>query len=174
MEVLAFDPFLGDEEIRSRGATPVSLDELLRSSDFVQVTCPLTKETEGLFGASEFGRMKPGAYFITTARGQVHDEEALYDALTSGTLGGAGLDVFHREPTPADHPLLGLDNVVASPHVAGITAEATRAIAVATADQWLQIFAGEVPPRLINPAAWPRYRERFHDAFGRSPKDLDS
>jgi D-3-phosphoglycerate dehydrogenase len=173
MEVLAFDPYLPDEKVRARGATPVTFEELLEQADFVQVTCPLSPETEGLFDASAFARMKEGSFFITTARGQVHDEQALYASLAKGHLAGAGLDVFHEEPTPPDHPLLGLDNVVASPHVAGITDEATRAIAVATAEQWLLIFAGEVPPRLINPGAWSRYRERFHQALGRWPKDLE-
>ena len=173
MEVLAFDPYLSDEEVQARGATPIKFEELLDRADFVQVTCPLTKETEGLFDASAFARMKEGSFFITTARGQVHDEEALYASLASGHLAGAGLDVFHEEPTPPDHPLLGLDTVVASPHVAGITDEATRAIAFATAEQWLRIFAGEVPPRVINPGVWPRYRERFHQAFARWPKELE-
>jgi D-3-phosphoglycerate dehydrogenase len=173
MEVLAFDPMLSETEVAAKGATAVTLRQLLERADFVQVTCPLTPETEGLIGAAQFATMKPEAFFVTTARGPVHDEKALYEALRSGAIAGAGVDVFHDEPPPADHPLLTLDNVVVSPHTAGITVEAARAIAIATAHQWLTIFAGLVPPRLLNAAAWPRYRERFHSLLGRWPTTLD-
>jgi D-3-phosphoglycerate dehydrogenase len=172
MDVLAYDPYLSDDDAAARGVTKVSLDELLERSDFVQLNCPLTPETEGLVGREQFARMKPTAYFITTARGPVHDEVALYDALTSGTIAGAGIDVFHDEPPDPSHPLLSLDNVVASPHTAGITLEATRDIAVATAEQWIAIFAGKQPPRLINPAAWPAYSERFDARFGARPEEI--
>ncbi|MBV9637950.1 MAG: 3-phosphoglycerate dehydrogenase [Mycobacteriaceae bacterium] len=169
MEVVVFDPYLDEATAGARGARLVSLSDLLARSDFVQVTCPLTTETQGLIGRSEFAAMKPGAFFITTARGRVHDEAALYDVLVSGYLGGAGLDVFHDEPPQPDNPLLKLDNVVASPHIAGITVEAVRDIAVATARQWQQIFAGGMPPRLLNPDVWPRYCDRFDDILGIRP-----
>jgi D-3-phosphoglycerate dehydrogenase len=171
MEVLAFDPYLSDDEATARGATKVELDELLARSDFVQLNCPLTPETEGLIGREQFALMKPTAFFVTTARGPVHDEAALYDALVSGTIAGAGIDVFHDEPPDPSHPLLSLDNVVASPHTAGITVEATRDIAVATAEQWLDIFAGKVPPRLLNPEIWPVYSDRFDDLLGVRPEE---
>jgi hypothetical protein len=161
MTVLAYDPYLDEDELDARGATKVELDELLARSDFVHLNCPLTPETEGLMGREQFARMKPSAFFVTTARGPVHDEDALHDALVGGTIAGAGIDVFHREPPDPQHPLLALDNVVASPHTAGITVEATRDIALATADQWITIFAGKRPPRLINPEAWPTYSDRF-------------
>lgn len=171
MEILAYDPYLDADEARARGAEKVELDELLERSDFVQLNCPLTPETEGLIGREQFARMKPTAFFVTTARGPVHDEAALYDALVSGQIAGAGVDVFHDEPPDPAHPLLALDNVVASPHTAGITMEATRDIALATADQWLTIFAGKVPPRLLNPAAWPAYADRFEARFGVRPEE---
>jgi D-3-phosphoglycerate dehydrogenase len=171
MEVLAYDPYLSDEDAAAHGASKVELDELLERSDFVQLNCPLTPETEGLIGREQFARMKPTAFFITTARGPVHDEAALYDALVSGGIAGAGIDVFHDEPPDPSHPLLTLDNVVASPHTAGITIEATRDIALATADQWCTIFAGKRPPRLVNPEAWPAYSERFHARFGVRPQE---
>src|SRR4029079_7449969 len=133
MEVLAYDPYLTDEDARARGAEKVELDELLDRSDFVQLNCPLTPETEGLIGREQFARMKPTAFFITTARGPVHAEEALYDAWVPGTIAGAGIDVFHDEPPDPSHPLLTLDTVVASPHIAGITEKAPRDIARATA-----------------------------------------
>lgn len=172
MEVLAYDPYLTADDARARGAEKVDLDELLARSDFVQLNCPLTPETEGLIGRDEFARMKPTAFFVTTARGPVHDEEALYDALVSGTIAGAGIDVFHDEPPDPAHPLLTLENVVASPHTAGITVEATRDIALATAEQWLTIFAGKVPPRLLNPEAWRSYADRFETRFGARPEEL--
>jgi D-3-phosphoglycerate dehydrogenase len=173
MEVLVFDPYVDEAGVRAHGATLVGLDELVERSDFVQVTCPLTAETRGLFGAGQFAAMKPSAYFITTARGPVHDETALHEALVSGGIAGAGLDVFHEEPPRQDNPLLRLDTVVATPHVAGITVEAARDIAVATATQWRAIFSGRMPPRLLNPQVWPRYCDRFHDILGIRPTARD-
>lgn len=169
MEVLVFDPYLDDAAARTRGVQRVSLGELLERSDFVQVTCPLTRETRGLIGRTQFAAMKPTAFFITTARGPVHDEAALFDALVNGRIAGAGLDVFHEEPPRQDNPVLRLDNVVATPHTAGITVEAARDIAVATATQWQTIFEGRIPPRLLNPDVWPRYCDRFHDILGVHP-----
>jgi D-3-phosphoglycerate dehydrogenase len=169
MEVVVFDPYVDDTTARDRGVELISLDELVRRSDFIQVTCPLTAETQGLIGREQFAAMKQTAYFITTARGPVHDEDALYDALVNGGIAGAGLDVFHEEPPRHDNPLLHLDNVVATPHTAGITVEAARDIAAATATQWKTIFAGEMPPRLLNPDVWPRYCDRFHEIFGIRP-----
>jgi D-3-phosphoglycerate dehydrogenase / 2-oxoglutarate reductase len=169
MEVLVFDPYLDEATAQARGVSLVQLADLVRRSDFVQVTCPLTAETRGIIGAAEFAAMKPTAFFITTARGPVHDEAALLDALVSGSIAGAGLDVFHEEPPRPDNPLLQLENVVATPHIAGITVEAARDIAVATATQWQAIFKGRMPPRLLNPGVWPRYCERFHDILGIRP-----
>jgi D-3-phosphoglycerate dehydrogenase len=169
MEVIVFDPYVDEASADDRGVQLVSLDQLVERSDFVQVTCPLTKETRGLIGKAQFTAMKATAFFITTARGPVHDEGALYDALVSGSIAGAGLDVFHEEPPRQDNPLLKLDNVIATPHTAGITVEAARDIAVATATQWQTIFAGGMPPRLLNPDVWPRYCERFHEIFGFRP-----
>lgn len=169
MDILVFDPYLDEATAQGHGVAKVTLSELLRRSDFVQVTCPLTAETEGLIGPAEFAAMKADAYFISTARGPVHDEAALLDALRGGRIAGAGLDVFHTEPPRADDPLLQLANVVATPHTAGITVEAARDIAVATATQWTEIFAGGLPPRLLNPDVWPRYCERFHEMLGFRP-----
>ena len=173
LEILACDPFLTAAQVEERGARKVELDELLRHADFVLANCPLTPETRGMLGRAQFARMKPGAFFLSTARGEIHDEEALFDALKSGEIAGAALDVFHREPPAPDHPLLSLDNVIATPHIAGITAEATRELARAAALQWLAIFAGAVPPRLINPEAWPRYRARFERILGTRPAELE-
>lgn len=167
MRVLAFDPYLTAEQIAARGAEKADLPALLAESDFISVNCPRTSETTGMFDAACFAAMKPGARFITTARGGIHDEAALAASLASGHLAGAGLDVWDVEPPPADHPLLQLDNVVVSPHIAGITRESRHDIAVIAAEQLMAIFQGQRPPRLINPEAWPTYAARFENAVGR-------
>lgn len=169
MEVLAVDPYLGDNEIAMRGARKVEMAEMLARADFVSVNCPRSAETLGMFGAEAFGAMKPTAYFVTTARGGIHDEAALAEALANGTIAGAGVDVFLVEPPSPDHPLLQFDNVVASPHIAGITEEALRNMATAAAEQWLDILGGRRPPRLVNPEAWPLYAERFERILGKRP-----
>src|SRR5207248_3197006 len=116
MTVLAYDPYLTGEQIAARGATKVELDELLRRADYVTVHCPRSTETFGMFGRAQFMAMKRSAYFINTARGGIHDEAALAEALSEGQLAGAGLDVFLQEPPDPNHPLLAFDNVIASPH----------------------------------------------------------
>ena len=121
MQVIAYDPYVNAEEMRRRGARKVELDDLLRRADFVSINCQLTDETRKMIGAREYGLMRPTAYFITTARGFIHDEAALAEALRAKTIAGAGLDVWDKEPPPADHPLLQFDNVIASAHTAGVT-----------------------------------------------------
>jgi len=172
MTVLAHDPYLTDGQVKARGATKVTLEELLERADFVSVHTPRNAETMGTIGAAQFARMKPTAYFIQTARGGIHDEAALAEALEAGRIAGAGLDVFLKEPPPASHPLLRFENVIASPHTAGITHEALHDMAAGAAGQWIAIFRGEVPPRLVNPEAWPRYAARFREAFGFAPAEL--
>jgi D-3-phosphoglycerate dehydrogenase len=110
--------------------------------------------------------LKHGAMFITTARGGIHDEKAVLEALQSGHLSGAGLDVWDQEPPPADHPLLKLDNVVATYHTAGVTHEARRSMATFAAEQIVGVLKGGRPPRLINPEAWPAYAARFEAVLG--------
>ena len=169
MPVLAYDPYLTDAQIAARGAKKVELDELLRRSDFVSVHCPRTKETFGMFARAEYALMKPSAFFINTARGGIHDEADLADALKRGVIAGAGLDVFLDEPPPPDHPLLTFANVIATPHIAGVTVEALRALAENAAMQWMTIFDGAVPPRLVNPDVWPHYAARFEKLLGFGP-----
>ena len=161
LKVLATDPFVAPEEIARRGATAVSLDELIARSDIVSLHCPRDASTLGMFGAAQFARMKRGAYFVTTARGGIHDERALADALKSGHLAGAGVDVWEPEPPELDNPLLALPNVIATFHTAGVTHEARRNIATMGSDQIVRMLRGERPPRLVNPEVWERFRARW-------------
>ena len=166
MEVIATDPFLSDEEIAKRGAKAVSFQELLEQSDFVSLHCPRDASTLKLMNADTFARMRPGAIFITTARGGIHDETALVQALESRHLAGAGLDVWDQEPPPLDHPLLAMDNVFATFHVAGVTHEGRRNVATIGAEQIVGLLSGERPPRLINPEVWPAFEERRRRILG--------
>lgn len=172
MRVLACDPYLSASEIKARGAEKVELDALLTQSDFVTVHCPRSAETLGLFGAAQFARMKPSAFFLNTARGGIHNEDDLAAALAARRIAGAGVDVFLEEPPPASHPLLAFDNVIASPHIAGVTHEAMHEMARAAAEQWIDLFAGRVPPRLVNPEVWQHYCERFERELGFRPVSL--
>ena len=169
MKVLAYDPYLSATEMAARGGEKVELDELLRRSDYVSISCPLNKDNRGMIGAREFALMPPHAYFITTARGFIHDETALADAVRNKRIAGAGLDVWAKEPPPPDHPLLQFDNVLASPHTAGVTKEARINMGRIAAEQLLDTLDGKRPPRLINPEVWPRYVARFERTFGFAP-----
>lgn len=170
LSVLAFDPLLSADEIRLRGAQPMDLPDLLAASDIVSLHCPRNADTRGLINADAFARMKPGALFVSTARGGIHDEAALYEAIRSGHLGGAGLDVWDQEPPPLDHPLLGLDTVIATFHTAGVTHEARRNMASISAQQIITLLQGHRPPRLVNPEVWPAYSQRFEAILKRPPQ----
>jgi D-3-phosphoglycerate dehydrogenase len=171
MRVLAFDPYLTADEIAVRGAEKAAtLEDLLRQADYVSVNCPHTAETRFMLGAAQFAQMQPHAYFITTARGGIHDEAALASALQEKQIAGAGLDVWEEEPPPTDHPLLRFDNVLVSPHTAGITRQSRHNIARIAAEQMLDILDGKKPPRLLNPQVWPAYSERFAAILGFRPE----
>ena len=166
MTVLGYDPYLTDEEIKRRGATPVSFEDLLARSDVVTVHCPRTPETLNWIGEKEFRAMKKGAVFIATARGGIHDEQALYEALRDKHLSGAGLDVWSVEPPAPDNPLLSLPNVTATYHTAGVKHEARGNAAAMGAAQIEVILRGERPPRLVNPEVLPVFFERYKKMFG--------
>jgi D-3-phosphoglycerate dehydrogenase / 2-oxoglutarate reductase len=170
MRVVAYDPYLSADEMTARGAEKVELPDLLAQADYVSINCPLTEETRGMIGAREYALMQPHAYLITTARGFIHDEGALLDALRTRRIAGAGLDVWMTEPPPRDHPLLTFDNVVVSPHTAGVTREARIRMGRIAAEQMLAALDGKRPPRIVNPEAWPRYAERFERTFGFAPE----
>jgi D-3-phosphoglycerate dehydrogenase len=157
MTVLAYDKYVPAHEIRRRGAEPVeSLEALLPRVDVLTCHTPLTPHTRHMINATTLGLMKPGAVYINTSRGGVQEERALFEALTRGQLGAAGIDVFEEEPCGVDNPLLNLDNVVLSTHMAGVTREATARAAVQVTSEMLRVLRGEQPDVLANPEVGPR------------------
>jgi D-3-phosphoglycerate dehydrogenase len=153
MRVLGYDPVIAEAQLRAAGVQPApDLDAALAEADIVSLHLPVTATTHRLIDAAAMARMKPGGVIINTARGGLIDEPALADALRSGHLRGAGLDVFEEEPPAADHPLMGIDNVLLSPHAAAGTAEAARRMAVESADNILAALDGRLDPIvIINP-----------------------
>ncbi|TMJ77954.1 MAG: hydroxyacid dehydrogenase [Alphaproteobacteria bacterium] len=144
MNVLVYDPYKSAAEIKAAGCEAVSdLEPALSRADFVSIHCPKTAETVGMFNAARLKRMKPTAYLINTARGGIVDEAALHEALVSGKLAGAGLDVFEHEPPPSGHSLFDLPNVIMAPHVAGVTREAVDRMSEQTARNILSALDGE-------------------------------
>ncbi len=135
MKVLAFDPHIRPETAEKIGVELADLDTVLARADYISVHTPLTPETKGLLNKEFFSKMKDGAMVINCARGGIVNEEDLYEALTSGKLGGAALDVFEKEPTTKEHPLLSLDNFICTPHLGASTREAQENVAVAVARQ---------------------------------------
>ncbi|MGH8058859.1 MAG: NAD(P)-dependent oxidoreductase, partial [Candidatus Entotheonellia bacterium] len=142
---------------------------LLAQADYVTVHCPYNTETKGMIGRRELALMRSGAFVINTARGGIVEEDALAEALAAGQIAGVGMDVWNVEPPPLDHKLLGFENVIATYHTAGVTVDSRYAMAQWNAEQLVQIFKGERPPRLINPEAWARFSQRFERAFGFRP-----
>ncbi len=144
MDVLVYDPHVPADTIRAAGYEPVSdLDAALPRADYVTIHCPKSPATIDLFDAARLAKMKKGAGLVNTARGGIVNEPALHDALVSGHLAGAGLDVFDMEPTPMANSLLKLDTVLAAPHLAGVTVESIIGMAVATAENILSALDGK-------------------------------
>lgn len=154
-ELAAYDPMLPRDEITAAGVTPMALDDLLAWADVISIHVPLTEGTRDLIGAAQLARMKRGAIIVNCSRGGIINETAVAEALKSGTIGGAGIDVFAAEPPPADHPLFSLPNVVLAPHVAGVTESGMRGMALACADAIDTIVGGGRPANLLNPETWP-------------------
>jgi phosphoglycerate dehydrogenase-like enzyme len=159
MRVLAYDPPLA---AAGPGALPeglpaitfLELDDLLAQSDFVCVHAPATPETQNLFNAARFARMKPSAYFINTARGSLVDEAALQHALETGQIAGAAIDVYRQEPLPSDHPLRRAPRCVLTPHNAFNAVEAAAQMSLLSAQNILSLLRGERSASVCNPAVW--------------------
>jgi D-3-phosphoglycerate dehydrogenase len=157
MHVAAYDPYADPQKAASMGVTLLpTLEELLRSSDVVSLHIPHTPETHKLMNAERFAQMKRGAIFINTARGKHVDEHALLEALNSGHLFGAGLDVTDPEPPAADNPLLSHPSVVLTPHVASAPRESQVRIYETALEQVFMVLRGERPPHLVNPEVWDK------------------
>ena len=135
MTIVAFDPFVAPEQARDLDIEAVPLDEVFARADFLTVHTPLTPETRGIVGADAFAKMKTGVRVVNCARGGLVDEQALHDAIKSGKVAGAALDVFVQEPPPPDHPLLALGEVIGTPHLGASTTEAQEGVAFTVAEQ---------------------------------------
>lgn len=159
MEVVAYDPHLAPTAFAGAERCE-TLETLLTISDVISAHVPLTGETKRMFGADQFEKMRLGAIFINTARGAIVDQVALLDALDSGRLMAAGLDVTDPEPLPPGHPLLNRDDVVVTPHVASGTHEGKRRIFRMALRQALEALAGQQPAHLLNPDVWTRLGDR--------------
>jgi D-3-phosphoglycerate dehydrogenase len=168
----AFDPYASEHDAAACGATLVPLEELLQRSDFVCLCCMLTDETFHLIDAAALARMKPTAYLVNVARGPVVDEPALTRALLNNALAGAALDVFDQEPPSPESPLLGLDNVIVTPHCIGHTDELVRLSGHSACRALLAVADGNVPSHLVNPAVLEseRFRRRLDGTIGAQPR----
>lgn len=164
MKVLGFDPFLTSARAAQLGIEAVSVEEIQKRADFITVHTPLTKETKNLFNAAAMERMKDGAILINCSRGGIVDEDALCDALKSGKLAGAGLDVFAVEP-PQDSPLRKLENVVLTPHLGASTEEAQVEVALDVARQIVEVLAGRPPQSAVNLPPLPPETREFLSPF---------
>lgn len=149
MNLFVYDPFLTDERAKELGVTANTLDEVLENADIITVHTPLTKETKGLIGEHNLGKTKHGVHLINCARGGIIDEQALVNYLESGHVAGAAFDVFENEP-PGDHPLLQLNNFIATPHIAASTKEAQLNVASQVAEEVLEFLNGNPIKNSIN------------------------
>lgn len=153
LRILAYDPFARPEAARELGVELVEFDTLVAESDYISIHCPLTPRTQGLFGPETFRRMKSTAILVNTARGPVIQQQALEEALRTGELAGAGLDVYEQEPLPKDSPLLHMSNVICTPHCAWYTEEAVTAVQEKAAQEAANVLTGHAPWHAVNAAA---------------------
>jgi len=160
-EILAYDPYIENHQFIDKKVTQVGVEELLHKSDVISVHIPLNKETNNMINKEWFTKMRKGSYFVTTARGSIHNEEDLYEVINNGHLAGAGLDVWGYEPPASSHKLLKLDNVIASPHTAGVTQDSRNKMSEFVATQLLNLFDGEDPARPVNPEVIDTFRKKF-------------
>jgi len=169
MRVLAYSPHVEPAVARSLGVQLTSLDELMRDSDFVSLHCRLTADTRRMIGQAELALMKPTAFFINVARGELVDQRALVASLREGRIAGAGLDVFEVEPLPWDDPLISLDNVILTPHWLASTRDVWQATAKAMSDGMLRAARGERPENVVNPEVFTE--ESFLRKLARFERD---
>ena len=156
LRILVYDPFVQAQDLPNLPVDLISLAQLLAESDIVSIHCSLTPETRGMFNQARLSKMKPSAYLVNTARAAIIDEDALVAALKNRTIAGAALDVFWEEPLSTDHPLMALDNVILTPHVAGMGEGVIARGAKMLVDGIEALLRGEPAPNLINPETLTR------------------
>ena len=155
MKIVAYDPFWPEEFAEEHDIEKLEIDDLLKVSDIVSLHLPLTEESRGMINKKTLQSMKPEALLINAARGEIVKEQDLYHALKENVIAGAGLDVFENEP-PANSPLLTLDNVVMTPHIAAFTRDALNNMCSGIADQLIEYAKGNKPAHLVNPEVFNR------------------
>jgi D-3-phosphoglycerate dehydrogenase len=161
LNVLAYDPYVEPDVFEINGVSKAGFNELLSEADFVSVHAPLSASTRHLIGRDEFARMKPSVVLINISRGSIIDEQALIDALRTGRIAGAALDVMETEPPADQHPLRSMPNVILTPHIAGYTEEAVADAATKAAAEIRRVLSGEMPVNLVNPAAMETFRKKW-------------
>lgn len=164
MRITAYDPFLEPGVFASLGVEQVDFDMLLRESDVVSLHAPLTPGTRHMFGAPQFEKMKPTAVLVNTARGGLIDQDALYNALKKGQLAGAGLDVMDPEPIDPSSPLIGLENVILTPHSAHASIPSLIELLMRPGHEVTRVLKGDWPVGLINPAAKDKFLSKWGTA----------
>jgi D-3-phosphoglycerate dehydrogenase len=153
--ILVYDPMLPDEVVLHKGAVPTDFDSMLGASDFVTINCPLTPETRHIFNTDTLARMKPTAWLVNAARGEIIKEDDLIAALRLGKIQGAALDVLSDEPPPADSPLLQMPNVIVTPHVAWYSEDAVQDLQRLAAEQARRVLTDERPQWVVNAHSLP-------------------
>jgi D-3-phosphoglycerate dehydrogenase len=152
INVVTYDPFVPKDVLEKAKVKHVELEELLKTSDYVSLHCPLMPETKHIMNAKTFALMKPGSYIVNTGRGPLIDEAALAVALDKGQLAGAALDVVEKEP-PTDSPIMGRDNVIITPHTAFYSEEALLDLQTKAAEEVVRVLSGQAPKNPVNPDA---------------------
>jgi D-3-phosphoglycerate dehydrogenase len=150
MRVIAYDPYIAPAVFERVNAEQVSLDDLLAQADIITVHTPLTEETRNMIGAGHIAKMKDGVVLVNCARGGIYEEQALADALNSGKVSGAAIDVYEQEPPPKDHPLLNAKNAILSPHIGANTIEAQDRVAVQTSEMVVEALRGSIFVSAVN------------------------
>lgn len=161
MKIISYDPYLDPDVALKMNVKLVGFEHLLEESDFISLHVPLTSETSRMFGLEQFKRMKPSAFLINTSRGGVIDEKALYTALIQGYIAGAGLDVTDPEPPDLDNPLLQLENVIISPHLAYYSEQSMFEVLKQSEEEVFRVLGGEWPRNLVNTEVKENYTRRW-------------
>lgn len=159
--IIAYDPYIPEKVAREMQVSPISLEELLKQSDFISLHIPLTEDTKNLLGMKQFRIMKQTAYLINTSRGGLIREEELYQALKEGLLSGAALDVTEPEPPHPDNPLMTLDNVILTAHSAHFSNQSASELRKKAEENVFAVLAGDFPASLLNPAVKEKFRARW-------------